>query len=711
MKDGPDELDDRQPADSPALDGRATATNTVPPAHRSTPQFEPTVVAEARGTESGDAKPAPGGSAPDGESARRTEPLPTNEAAPLPSTVNTAAFGLKPGELFLGKYEIVRQIGSGGMGTVYLARHTSLDSHVAIKLMHVHQGQNAAAIERFKREARSCAQVEHPNAVRVFDFGEEHGNCYLVMEYLPGESLKTRLSRRGALPLEEVIPFAAAVCDVLGVMHRKRIVHRDLKPDNIIFRQQDEHEIVKVLDFGVVKLAESTQPGSPVTRTGAIIGTPMYMSPEQCEGREVDGAADIYSLGVMLYQMLSGQLPFVSDNLLTLMYLHVNQPPKPLSEAAPDVPHSVSDVVMRMLAKKPADRFDTPYATARALSQASGIPIFMTGSGWLGHYGVGTATPSEPMPAAADTILRDMVPERIDAPIGPERRAGMRASTLGWIAGTLVLVASAAATGALLLPTREGEINTPGPAPKATPGPDFVLVPAGTATIGRDVDYCKDKQDANCLVNDYDAPEHQLSLGAFYLSKYEVTNREYQEFVAAAGHEAPKGWNGASCPAGSEEYPVVNVTWFDAIAYCDWRSRRDGVDYRLPTEEEWEYAARGTDGRRYPWGDIFNKSKSNWGEKAGEGSPTSVKEAPNATSDVSFFQIYAMAGNVSEWTASQAKLYPGGSSGKKIDSEWRIVRGGSFNTKSTALQTHFRSGTPPRDAEPDVGFRLAVSSE
>jgi len=492
---------------------------------------------------------------------------------------------------------------------------------------------------------------------------------------------------------------------VLGVMHRKKITHRDLKPDNIVFRQQDDDEIVKVLDFGIAKLTETTQPSLQVTHTGAIVGTPHYMSPEQCEGKGVEGTADVYALGVMIYRMLSGRLPFEADNMLTLMYLHVNQMPPPLDEVAPDVPHEVAAVVMRMLAKDPADRYQTPYAVARSLSEASGIPVFLIGSGGLRNYTTGEKIPvvSE---VRTDTVVRNEVPERIEiTPESVERAPSRRIPAWLLVVGGVVIAVAAAIA---LWPNKASIVEPPPAQPsKVEPGPDFVRIPGGVATIGRNLGYCTGK-DANCEVSDYEAPEHSARLGPYYLSKYEVRNWEYQQFVQEGGHAPPQSWNGTNCPAGTEDYPVANVSWFDAVAYCEWRSRRDHIAYRLPTEEEWEYAARGTDGRLYPWGDIFNRGKANWGERRGLGSPTSVTESPNNTSDVSFYSVFALAGNVSEWTASSAGLYPGGSSKNTIDREWRVVRGGSFNTDVPALQTHFRSAYSPQTIKDDIGFRIAV---
>jgi serine/threonine-protein kinase len=621
-----------------------------------------------------------------------TRPLPAGDPGEsVPATQLEARHPhFEPGDVFLGKYEIIRLIGSGGMGQVYLARHRGLDSFVAIKMMHVEHIKDKSAIERFTREARACAQVEHQNAVRVFDCGEQDGNCYLVMEYLKGESLRDRLNDRETFPVAEAARFAISVCDVLGAMHAKRIIHRDLKPDNIMFRQQGNAEIVKVLDFGIAKLAETSEVGESVTHAGTIVGTPLYMSPEQCQGREIDGRSDIYALGVILYEMLSGGVPFCTENVYTLMYLHVNQVPEPLHTAAPDVPEAVSDVVMRMLAKAPEDRYQTPYECASALADAAGIPDILS-----------------PEPAGAP-VLPDKTIARAAFAGGATARPAPRLHGL---------IYGAAAVVAIGLGAYAVWVMTQAPTPPAAPAPpsgvpmpadDFVLIPGGTATIGRDPGYCSGR--ANCVVEDDEMPAHTVDIKPYYLSKYEVTRKEYQEFVVATGHTPPDGWRGSSYPAGTEDEPVTGVTWNDAVAYCEWRSNRERVTFRLPTEEEWEYAARGDDGRLFPWGDEWNKMNATFGMLEKDGSPTPVHDPPNNTRDRSFFGVFGMAGNVTEWTGSQFATYPNSRYvPKKGDAGSVVKRGGSFNVEPVGLRTTLRMWSPVGYKSNDLGFRLAAT--
>jgi serine/threonine protein kinase len=284
---------------------------------------------------------------------------------------------LPPGTVIEGKYEVLTRIGTGGMGSVYRAKHRSLNREVALKVMKPDFARNREAVERFKREAQLCAMVEHPNSIRVFDHGVENGMCFLVMELLHGQTLGDRLTQRGALPTLEAVGVADRILLVLALLHRKGIVHRDLKPDNIFFAVSPDHEddeeaveTVKLLDFGIAK---QSQTDGPVTHTGAIVGTPFYMSPEQCEGRTVDHRSDIYSLGVILFEMLSGKPPFGGSNLLGVLYQHVNNPPPNLRERAPNVPEAVVAVIERMLEKEPDKRFQKASEAAAALCGAAGI--------------------------------------------------------------------------------------------------------------------------------------------------------------------------------------------------------------------------------------------------------------------------------------------------------------------------------------------------
>ena len=272
-------------------------------------------------------------------------------------------FGLwTEGSIIRGKYRILRKVGQGGMGTVYEALHLRFNERRALKVMSPEVASDPDFVKRFEREAVVTRRLQHPNAVHVDDIEEaEDGRPYIVMEFVEGQSLKRLIQKEGALPVPRVCSIIKQAAAALGAAHALGMVHRDIKPDNIVLLAAGAGEQAKVLDFGIAKLKESRSGDVNLTATGAIIGTPQYMSPEQAMGKrgeELDGRSDLYSLGVVMYQMLTGQLPFAADTTLALLQAHAFEAPRPLAEVRPDLPlpDAISRVVMRCLAKKPEDR-------------------------------------------------------------------------------------------------------------------------------------------------------------------------------------------------------------------------------------------------------------------------------------------------------------------------------------------------------------------
>ena len=277
-----------------------------------------------------------------------------------------------------GNYRATALLGEGGMGAVYLAEHPGIGRQVAIKVLRSELGHDEQALARFINEARAANSIRHPNIIEILDSGvTENGISYLVMELLRGESLASRIKRRGRLPPEEAVALVMQTASALGAAHAKGIVHRDLKPDNL-FVVPDEanpgREHIKVLDFGIAKLQASGPGASVKTRTGALMGTPVYMSPEQCLGtKEVDCRSDIYSLGAILYELLTGHPPFISEGFGALLNMHLNQPPRSPRLIEPAIPPGLELSVLKMLAKKPEDRYQTMSEVQLALAAAVGF--------------------------------------------------------------------------------------------------------------------------------------------------------------------------------------------------------------------------------------------------------------------------------------------------------------------------------------------------
>ena len=279
----------------------------------------------------------------------------------------------------VGNYRITGRIGQGGMGTVYVAQHPGFGRRAAVKVLRPEMAREPRQVQRFFNEARAANAIGHPGIVDVFDVGTlEGGTPYIVMEYLAGESLAGRLRRNGRLSPALAADLALQAADALGAAHAKGIVHRDLKPDNLFLIpdvQQPGHERLKILDFGIAKLSAEQEagPGAVRTETGVLMGTPLYMSPEQCRGaKEVDHRTDIYALGAILYQMLCGTPPFVSEGQGELIHLHISAVPPPPRSHNPEVTPELEAVVLRALAKDPAERLQSMAAFHHVLMAAIG---------------------------------------------------------------------------------------------------------------------------------------------------------------------------------------------------------------------------------------------------------------------------------------------------------------------------------------------------
>jgi serine/threonine protein kinase len=278
--------------------------------------------------------------------------------------------------VFEGKYRVDERLGGGGMGTVYRATHLLIDRPVAIKVLSQRFVGDSTAKQRFRREARAAGKMHHPNAVSVTDFGATaDGYLYIVMELLEGRTLRDLLAREAPLDVARVVSIMLQTCAAVSAAHDVGLIHRDLKPANIFIEQRSNTPaIVKVLDFGVAKFAVEEQGDDDyqtLTQVGAIIGTPRYMSPEQCSGSGgVTPASDVYSLGIILYEMLSGVVPFNAETPLAIALRHVSEPPRPLREIVPDVPEKLEAIAHQALAKRPGDRFADANELRRAILSA-----------------------------------------------------------------------------------------------------------------------------------------------------------------------------------------------------------------------------------------------------------------------------------------------------------------------------------------------------
>jgi eukaryotic-like serine/threonine-protein kinase len=277
------------------------------------------------------------------------------------------------GTVLSGRYRLESKLGSGGMSTVYLARDETLQRWVAVKVMHREMSDQPDQIERFRREARAVAQLSHPNVVAVIDAGEDGGYPYIVLEYVEGETLKQRIDRLGRLPVDEAAAYGIEVGRGLAAAHAQRLIHRDVKPQNVLI---DAEGRAKVTDFGIARSLES----DGLTKTGRVLGTTDYVAPEQAMGQAVDARCDIYSLGVLLYEMLAGEVPFQADTLVGVAMKHVNEQMPDVQQRRPEVSSALAAVVERATAKEPKKRYPDMIALLADLEGALEVEVARGGT-------------------------------------------------------------------------------------------------------------------------------------------------------------------------------------------------------------------------------------------------------------------------------------------------------------------------------------------
>ena len=268
---------------------------------------------------------------------------------------------MEEGIVLNNRYQLLERLGHGGMSDVFRARDLMLERYVAIKLLHEQYSQDESFQQRFRQEARAAANLSHPNIVTVHDFGLDKGQLFIVMEHVPGKDLKTLLRQRGRYPYEEAIPLIVQACAGIGYAHRAGLVHCDIKPHNMIVTPDGR---LKVTDFGIARALSTILPDE---RADVVWGSPQYFSPEQAVGEAPSPASDVYSLGIVLYEVLTGALPFTAPTSEELALLHLQADPIPLHEYVPDIPSSLEEIVMKVLSKEPAARYRTADQLGRVL--------------------------------------------------------------------------------------------------------------------------------------------------------------------------------------------------------------------------------------------------------------------------------------------------------------------------------------------------------
>ena len=573
----------------------------------------------------------------------------------------------------IGKVRIEKRLASGGMAEVYLGTHLSLERPVAIKLLHSHIEEEPTLLERFHREAKVVAGLRHPNIVQIFDFDTTDGHPYIVMEYLKGPTLANYLrglhARNERIPPHQVARLLKALTAAIDYAHEQGVIHRDIKPGNIILHKKGGAEIpldkpltndveAIVTDFGLVRIANA----AIQTASGMVAGTPAYMSPEQAQGDRTDHRGDIYSLGVVLYEMLAGRVPFEADSTMSVIYMHIHSAPPPIAGIAP----SVQRILDRALAKNPNDR----YQTSREMAVDFFLSIGMSAQ---------AETILQPYPETEEEVERERKPK-------PSRsRAWLGAGIAAFIcllavgagawglssflpalsnppATTAPPATEAAATAATSVPA---ELNLPAAA-------GMVEVAGGRYEVGRSP------------ADEYHTETQTVDLNTFWIDQYPVTNAQYQQYLTETGAPPPQIW------PGEATHPVRGVTWEQALAYCQWANKR------LPTEAEWEASGRGPgpEPQLYPWSN----------DVTAEGQALRLPDQNTyAVGSQSFnkspFGVFDMVGNIWEWVGDP---YTNSQDGN------RILRGGRFGIP--ILDLAYRVPIPPGDTRyvQYAGFRCAA---
>jgi len=557
----------------------------------------------------------------------------------------------------IGKYELQEFLG-GGMSHVFRAVDTVLNRTVAVKILTEQGSADPDAKARFLQEAKVAAGLMHDNVIRIHDYGEEQGKPFIVMEFLVGSDLRHAIRENLTGDLASKLKIAIQGARALEYVHAQRIVHRDIKPENMHI---DGSGRVRLMDFGIAKAH-----GLSLTKTGFQLGTPYYMSPEQVMGKPVTPLVDVYAYGILLYELLAGKRPVTGDTVERLFFAILNETldMQPLVDNG--TPRELIHLVQSMTAKDPLQR---PGSFTEVIGVLESVLNSITGP--------------LPLPAGAPPALQQ--PAFQGTPAQPARELSGKRLTM--ILGAIIVVFGVAA-GVLLYLNRERAKESAArikdlPAILANPNGEMRIVPSGVFLVGNN--------------------KEQIALPAFYIDKTEVTNEQYKKFADERSRPLPKDF-----PQDQPKNPVVNVSVLEAKDYCQWANKR------LPLPIEWEKAARGTDGRTYPWGDSADASRANVTDSRNAAGLVAADSMPDGASP---YGLLHMAGNVWEWV-DEARV-PSMEAVDRFASvltppptaqePWYSAKGGSFRRDLTHTVAYEFITLPARFTADDVGFRCAMS--
>lgn len=646
------------------------------------------------------------------------------------------------------------------MGVVYKGLDPVINRNVAIKTL-APQGaspQSAELLDRFKQEAQAAGRLNHPNIVSVYEYGEDGDFTYIAMEFVDGYTLSERTGCSTPLELGEIYDLMLKVLDALAYAHDHGVVHRDIKPSNIMRTDTGE---VKITDFGIARIESSE-----LTQFGTVLGTPGYMSPEQLLGQQVDHRSDIFSCGVLFYELLTGERAFQSTNFNSTVYKVVNMELPPASKLCPNLPRAVDPILEKALSKSPDDRFADAGSFARAIE-----------AHLLGKVPEGVTT-AAPAPDLERTVIqpRERIPaSRTSDPdltiqtggAGGSPAAGQRP---GWLipvftgAGIAALVAIVSVVY-LLKPFGYNfgrTETTPAPTAPDTPQPDakespsmpqekrLVVTPdfrPGTAL--QDCDACPElvvvppggflqgSPDTESGRERNEGPQHRVEIGyPLAVGKHEVTRGEFAQFVSDTGHESSGCWaydgdwtmhsdRSWQSPGFDQDdsHPVTCISWSDAIAYADWLSGKTGNKYRLMSSSEWEYVARAGLKQANDWAENPATScrSANVADRSAESRYPGwtvhdckdgfIHTAPAGSFGPNGFGVHGMLGNVFEWVEDcwnrdYTDAPVDGSAWAQGDCSQRLLRGGSWFSMPQYVRYAYRNHLERDYRASTFGFRI-----
>ena len=617
----------------------------------------------------------------------------------------------------ISSYRLEEEIARGGMGIVYRGVHIIFDQVVAIKAIYPELTLNPELRERFMNEAKIQYRLQHPNIVQLREFLIEQGKFYIVMEFIEGETLADHL-RRLSRPMmaSEAIEIFRQALEGLGFAHAQGVIHRDIKPSNIMLARDGA---AKLTDFGIARALGTAK----LTRTGTTLGTPAYMSPEQIQGTKLDHRTDIYSMGIMLYEMLTGRVPFErpkdSDSDFLILAAHISQAPTPPSQLVAEIPLFLEAAILKALEKRPENRFAScqefqaaiappPLRETVVVETAPELvkPIQPPPKSF--QHGEAPRPPDpkakEPAPAPRSPAPEPELPPKpkrlTPQPSSAQSRTIQKEGSPRLLAASLAIAAVLVIAAALAWvywpshpkPPNVGTLVRENPKPATLRNNpkdhlNYVWIPPGTFMMG-----CS-PGDKECLEDEKPAHQVRITKG-FWIGQTEVTVGAYKRFAAATGRQMPdaptfnSGW-------ANDNMPIVNVTWDEAHDYCTWAGGR------LLTEAEWEYAARGgsTEAR------YGNLDEIAWyGQNSGGRTHEVAQKRANG------FGLYDMLGNVWEWVNdwydenyyqhSPSQDPPGPESG-----QYRVLRGGAWVSLPRFARVSLRGWGDPSYRDDLNGFR------